>query len=306
MLEKKRTLLFYCLLWCGIASAQINLSGDAIALEELPLADLEEEVACILSDNELSSSFTFEFQLHNACERESNGRIEVVDFSGGQAPYRFSLDNEYFQPTPSFEDLAVGEHTVFVKDAKNCTVFQRFTIQVMESLVLRAEDKILTCLDDSVELKVEILQGGEGALMYIWPDGSNLPTYQANKPGIYWVEVSNGCESIFKEILVAGKKSNAKSPLYMPNVFSPNDDGYNDLYRAYIASGIQLKSYELNLYDMNGQLIFRTVDIEQGWDGVYRGEVMPSGEYYWRVQASILDCGKIQAYFKNGGLTLVR
>ena len=44
--------------------------------------------------------------------------------------------------------------------------------------------------------------------------------------------------------------------IYIPNAFSPNDDGNNDIFKAYAAEGVLLLSYELHLFDRWGNILF--------------------------------------------------
>ncbi len=52
----------------------------------------------------------------------------VINVSGGIIPYKYSLDNIYFQPMDSFINLAAGDYTVFINDSNNCELESDFTI----------------------------------------------------------------------------------------------------------------------------------------------------------------------------------
>ena len=62
--------------------------------------------------------------------------------------------------------------------------------------------------------------------------------------------------------------------LFVPNVFSPNQDGRNDVFKP---RGTNLFEYNLRIYDRWGNLVFEADDIEDGWDGTFNGEPMNSG-----------------------------
>lgn len=69
-----------------------------------------------------------------------------------------------------------------------------------------------------------------------------------------------------------------QSPYFqMPNIFTPNDDGYNDKFVPLMKYNVE--SYNLVLYNRWGDKIYQTYDLENGWDG---GDY-PSGIYYWQV-----------------------
>ncbi len=71
--------------------------------------------------------------------------------------------------------------------------------------------------------------------------------------------------------------------LFLPNAFSPNGDGLNDYYKP-IAAG--LNAYIFEIYDRWGQLVYSDAPESKGWDGSFRGEVLPGGVYYFRLSAA--------------------
>lgn len=69
---------------------------------------------------------------------------------------------------------------------------------------------------------------------------------------------------------------------YIPNAFSPNGDGLNDVFRA-VPVGIATTEY-FRVYDRWGELVFSTKEFLKGWDGTYRGKKVPLGVYVWMVK----------------------
>ena len=84
--------------------------------------------------------------------------------------------------------------------------------------------------------------------------------------------------------------------LSIPNVFTPNGDGFNDYFEIKY-DGVE--KYEVNVYDRYGNLIFSTNSPNVSWDGTYKGKPVPSGTYYYVVR--IGDSGVYK-----GSVTLVR
>jgi gliding motility-associated-like protein len=70
--------------------------------------------------------------------------------------------------------------------------------------------------------------------------------------------------------------------LLMPNAFTPNGDGRNDLYR--IPPSVPLTIKHFAIYNRWGQLVFATTDATQGWDGRVNGHSEPSGTYVWVIE----------------------
>ena len=69
---------------------------------------------------------------------------------------------------------------------------------------------------------------------------------------------------------------------YLPNAFSPNGDGRNDIFRA-VPAGLASTDY-FRVYDRNGIMVFETNQWLKGWDGTYRGKPQPTGTYVWMVK----------------------
>ena len=67
-------------------------------------------------------------------------------------------------------------------------------------------------------------------------------------------------------------------PLEMPNAFTPNGDGHNDIYR--IPPGVQMSLEEFDIFDRGGVRVFSTRDISTGWDGNYHGVAEGEGHMF--------------------------
>ena len=89
--------------------------------------------------------------------------------------------------------------------------------------------------------------------------------------------------------------------LYIPNVFSPNGNGKNDLFKVR-SSGIRELNF-LRVYDRWGELVFESADQNIGWDGTYRGKLLPPAVYVFYLKAV---CGDGFIIERQGNVTLVR
>jgi gliding motility-associated-like protein len=91
---------------------------------------------------------------------------------------------------------------------------------------------------------------------------------------------------------------------YIPNVFSPNDDGVNDYFSIF---GSDILGLQLSIYDRWGSLLFQSSDIEARWDGYYRGKAMLPGVYVWVAQIEGYRAdGTFFTATEKGSVTLVR
>jgi gliding motility-associated-like protein len=89
----------------------------------------------------------------------------------------------------------------------------------------------------------------------------------------------------------------------LPNTFTPNGDGINDIFRPFIYRYIA--TIECFIYDRWGNLIHTSRDLNNLWDGTYRGQPAPEGTYFYLIQAT-LDTRDQRPFQKSGSLTLLR
>ncbi|MCX6315179.1 MAG: PKD domain-containing protein [Sphingobacteriales bacterium] len=129
-----------------------------------------------------------------------------------------------------------------------------------------------------------------GGLSYLWSPGGYLNDAGiANPIAILSATQSfrlkaftpEGCES-YDTVIVKIYKG---PDIYLPNAFTPNDDGLNDLLRG-IPVGLQQFNW-LRIFNRYGQEIFSTTDYHKGWDGKWKGQKQDNGVYV--VIASGID-----------------
>jgi gliding motility-associated-like protein len=103
------------------------------------------------------------------------------------------------------------------------------------------------------------------------------PLASPNSNTLYYVYVTdtNGCER-FDSVMVY-----VEPTIYVPNAFTPNQDGMNDLFKAVVRG---LDEFEWFIYDRWGQLVFTSTDPEAGWNGTYKGQRAPFDVYVWKIK----------------------
>ena len=71
--------------------------------------------------------------------------------------------------------------------------------------------------------------------------------------------------------------------IYVPNSFSPNGDEMNHVFSPVLSNGFDLNNYALEIYNRWGELLFRSENLDWGWDGCYNGGLCSSGTYIWKI-----------------------
>ncbi|MFN7116091.1 MAG: gliding motility-associated C-terminal domain-containing protein [Saprospiraceae bacterium] len=92
--------------------------------------------------------------------------------------------------------------------------------------------------------------------------------------------------------------------IYVPNAFSPNDDGVNDLFQAHV--GCTVTAFDFRVFNRWGQMVYSTVNQEDGWDGTLKGEPMLSAVYVYVLQISYEQEGEVKSEVKTGDVALIR
>lgn len=147
---------------------------------------------------------------------------------------------------------------------------------------------------------------------YNWSfgDGSNSP--EENPIHVYYSENSDNYNVILTVSDDAGCQDMYTLPvpvvdnhvLYVPNSFTPNKDGLNDVFLPVVAC-VDPKRYYLVVYDRNGGVVFATNDTTMGWDGTINGKDCPSGVYTYFISYYRYNNLK-QELLKTGKINLIR
>lgn len=116
-------------------------------------------------------------------------------------------------------------------------------------------------------------------VQFKWSNGYNFccltPTYE----GLFRVAVSNECGTYIDSVNV--QFSACDTCIRMPNVFSPNSDGLNDLFKPIILCPVY--NYHLAIYNRWGNKIFESSDPAAGWDGRSKGALADNGAYVYSI-----------------------
>jgi gliding motility-associated-like protein len=119
---------------------------------------------------------------------------------------------------------------------------------------------------------------------------------------IYTVTVSdiNGCTKSDTVRIKTSHLTCDEPFVYIPNAFTPNGDGVNDLFM--LRSKI-VETMLLRVYDRLGELLFESTKLDEGWDGTFRGKPCDPGVYAFYVEAT---CINKQPFLRKGNVTLMR
>ena len=240
------------------------------------------------------------------CASNNNDGSITLSTAGGTLPYQFIWSNS--SSSPSLSDLGPGNYAVTVSDANNCTVGASFTLAYIYDFTVQATPAVTILLGDSAVLGYAIV-GNAGNVSSIWSPAQSLscstctiPVARPDYTTLYQVEVTNdsGCKaSDTVTVIVTPNYS-----IYVPNAFSPNGDGINDVFQIYGRNPNVFAYMDIQIFDRWGEMVFQSNDLYFSWDGTYRGTHLASGTYIWQLLVTFIDGHS--SGVQKGSLTLIR
>ena len=156
------------------------------------------------------------------------------------------------------------------------------------------------CVDEnpSIELKANIPSGSTT----IWSTGSTDQEISVNQSGAYWVTVTNG-NCVGSDTMHLNAEICNCIP-FLPNAFSPNNDGNNDYYHPRFINGCSVNDYSFIIIDRWGEVVFQSNDQNAKWDGKLNNTPAELGVYMYYLKYSSGINNKKYTY--KGDITLVR
>ncbi|SEA87163.1 gliding motility-associated C-terminal domain-containing protein [Pedobacter hartonius] len=131
------------------------------------------------------------------------------------------------------------------------------------------------------------LQTNESVTLMVRAKGTT--TCQTSDSGTYTAKANNGSGN-----------DPENNDIFIPNTFTPNGDGNNDIFYVY---GSSLLSANMRIYDQWGHVIYISQQMQNGWDGTYRGQPQPNGVYVYVIDVVTKDGTKMM---KKGTVTLLK
>lgn len=270
--------------------------------------------------SEISISTPQEYSVTVYANGCSNRATHIV--KAGAAPQPFSLGNditycENFTRTLSTgnpqtqwstdavgAEIVVDEPGIYIATIYNQCGFVSDTIEIFRSYtpVFSLGNDTAFC-GGTIELSAP--RGVEETYTYQWNNGNQHPIINVSEQGTYWVKVTNEAGCSFTDSITIN--SNCNNDLWIPNAFSPNRDGINDVF---MVRGNELNTTieRMMIYNRWGLKVFEANNVKpndpaSGWDGTYKGEYAPVEVYGYEVVAKFNDGNK---KILKGNVTLLK
>ncbi|MBQ6725535.1 MAG: gliding motility-associated C-terminal domain-containing protein, partial [Bacteroidales bacterium] len=238
------------------------------------------------------------------CKDLCSGEISVLPI-GGVAPYTYAWSNG--GSSSQIDSLCSGVYSLLITDSVNCSITDTFFVDIysaFDSMRVWADDTVVF-RGNTTRLHVTPVPAGS----YQWEPSATLgtpdqPNTSASPQDSIWYYVtvidSLGCEyrdSIFMPCIdvICGRPN-----VFIPNAFSPNDDGKND---QLCFQGEWIVSFHIAIFSRWGEKVFETNDINECWDGTYKGRKCQSGVYMYTCD---IECEGHQSTYFKGDVTIIK
>lgn len=248
---------------------------------------------------------------HVQCKDGQNGQIIVDSSSYGYPPYSYALDQGAFSNDLIFDQLKSGSYTLHTKDAFGCTTQQQLSLtEPLFKLNIQAPP-------DTTMLLGDLLVGSPSVntltpVVYEWTPTIGLSCHQCKTPTIqapesitYTIKGTDilGCSD--SSSFTINVKNDVR--VYIPNAFSPNGDGHNDVLMVYSPGDVQeVKSFRV--FSRWGTLVFEQKHFlpnyeHYGWDGRFQGQLMNAAVFVYMAEVILID-GRTEIV--TGDVTLLK
>ncbi len=247
------------------------------------------------------NNFSLDFEVQDSCVSVKLDFIPTIGFADsvywnfGDPPSGSNNISNLLSPSHIYNDTGHYEVTVraYYGDWSD-TVSKVIYVGSFPEVDLGGDTIVGSCENPTVILNAEWPNG-----KYFWNTQSTNSEIEVKVSGAYWVTVNlNGC-SMSDTVYVKTKSCSGK--IEMPNIFTPNSDGVNDVFAPILMD--EIKQAELQIYDRWGVLIFESNNLEQGWDGKSNGQECANRVYFWVISYTDSENNTTE---QKGTLTLLR
>jgi gliding motility-associated-like protein len=242
----------------------------------------------------------------NGCDSILSTDLSVVSQFTGQFQQTvcygqgYNFNGTYYSSGGIYSDTLVS--------SGGCDSIVTFTLNVLPDIGLYASPDEATILaGDSIT--VNIYSNSNDIVSYSWSPNYGISCANCSTsivmPGsnVRYTVIAvdtNGCrDTVSIPIIVEG------GVIFVPNVFTPNGDGVNDVFKVY---GRGFRKFKLMVFDRWGEKLFETTNPNEGWNGTYKGQPMPPAVYVYLIDVDFLSGITPPEYyqFKKGSITLLR
>ena len=270
----------------------ITIDGcDSLVIEETTLLDMATD-----------------FQVNEIICYDGQGGI-FINPGAGTPPFLYSINDSPLQENGYFGMLDPGSYDLYVEDAEGCFESETIFLSGVNEMAVRLTEDTTIDLGESVDLQAVTNMVVD---TFYWNTLAPLSCMDCFDPTASPLQTRDveitvidtlGCEATDRMTIRVRKDKG----LYVPNAFSPNDDGENDHFLVYAALSVA-KVDRMQIFDRWGEMVFEITNpipgvAADGWDGTWNGKALNPAVFVYSIDVTYIDGRKEKL---SGDVTLLR
>lgn len=168
------------------------------------------------------------------------------------------------------------------------------------------EESIEACAETPYE--VDLLEIYDlsflSSAIFEWEDGSDQSNRTLSRSGRYNINAILGCGML--PLILDVEPIGCESSFYVPNIFSPNADGQNDLFGVSFEEGVETRDFNFRIINKWGNVVFESHNPEDDWDGNFNNQLADIGFYLWELTFESQKLEIIKRVAQTGSVLLVK
>lgn len=290
----------------------IDASGTYVLTVSNPANGCTSTDEVIVGDSTISDFF---FDQTDAGCLNAFGSITFGNVVGGLGSLQYSIDGGVtFTDQTSYDNLPPGTYELAVQDSGGCLLTESVLIQTADGVELSLEPSVNLDLGDGFQIVPSLSVPQDDIIEAIWTPADGLsctdcliPFATPTSDITYLLTVTdvNGCTA---SASISFSLATPNGAVYVPNVFSPNDDGINDQLTPLANESLVTQVERFLIFTRWGESVFENYnfppnDFAQGWDGTHRGDELGTGVYVWFAEVILANGEK---RFLKGEVNLIK
>ncbi len=243
------------------------------------------------------------------CIEDCDGTIEIISNNA----INYSIDNgQNFQNNNYFENLCTGNYQIIISDANSCIASSQVALESPGAVIANfdfgpqpttIQESEITFESTSINADEELWYTFINEDTLIFSNINPIVRYPEDYPGNYEMclvasNINNCIDTICQTVVIDDMFF-----LFVPNAFTPNGDGENEVFYP-IISNYKEGTFEFLIFNRWGNLIFESSDPSKGWNGTHISSPVKNDIYIWKI--TVTSNSDVVSKTFTGHVTLFR